>query len=212
MAGKFWFASPPFTATVSCQRASSLPSETSRWNARPGQIATLSSIYYKPPEAFVLKMAPISRADPDLDDEDVEVRSSMLVQTGAAGGIAKELLERCQGVDGRGTGGDRGSNAEDPGVVVTYVSQCSYPRLCCWVCMFGAERASQEHVAGWAVVESARSGKQFRGRKFKRNCFPSGPRESIPFFSSYFFTTSCHVPSRVHPGCQEPEQKLRVGS
>lgn len=39
------------------------------------QISTLSSIYYKPPEAFVMKQAPISRGD-DLDDdldEDAEV-------------------------------------------------------------------------------------------------------------------------------------------
>ncbi|CBN78519.1 Coatomer protein complex, beta sub-unit [Ectocarpus siliculosus] len=36
-----------------------------------GQISTLSSIYYKPPEAFVMKQAPISRAeDEDLDDDD----------------------------------------------------------------------------------------------------------------------------------------------
>ncbi|CAN0100635.1 unnamed protein product [Scytosiphon promiscuus] len=33
-----------------------------------GQISTLSSIYYKPPEAFVMKQAPISRGD-DLDDD-----------------------------------------------------------------------------------------------------------------------------------------------
>ncbi|CAN0334156.1 unnamed protein product, partial [Laminaria digitata] len=38
-----------------------------------GQISTLSSIYYKPPEAFVLKQAPISKGDADLD-EDAEVR------------------------------------------------------------------------------------------------------------------------------------------
>ncbi|CAN0203439.1 unnamed protein product, partial [Ectocarpus sp. 4 AP-2014] len=36
-----------------------------------GQISTLSSIYYKPPEAFVMKQAPISRVeDEDLDDDD----------------------------------------------------------------------------------------------------------------------------------------------
>ncbi|CAM9617467.1 unnamed protein product [Pylaiella littoralis] len=34
-----------------------------------GQISTLSSIYYKPPEAFVMKQPPISRVG-DLDDED----------------------------------------------------------------------------------------------------------------------------------------------
>ncbi|CAM9796343.1 unnamed protein product, partial [Ectocarpus sp. 8 AP-2014] len=40
-----------------------------------GQISTLSSIYYKPPEAFVMKQAPISRAEDeefDDDDEDAE--------------------------------------------------------------------------------------------------------------------------------------------
>lgn len=43
------------------------------------QISTLSSIYYKPPEAFVMKQAPISRgddADDDLD-EDAEVRGGV---------------------------------------------------------------------------------------------------------------------------------------
>ncbi|CAN0418329.1 unnamed protein product, partial [Hapterophycus canaliculatus] len=45
-----------------------------------GQISTLSSIYYKPPEAFVMKQAPISRGD-DLDDdvdEEEEVRGESL--------------------------------------------------------------------------------------------------------------------------------------
>eukprot|EP00904_Undaria_pinnatifida_P012779 jgi/Undpi1/8631/HiC_scaffold_25.g11096.m1 len=34
-----------------------------------GQISTLSSIYYKPPEAFVLKQAPISKGEVDLDED-----------------------------------------------------------------------------------------------------------------------------------------------
>lgn len=34
-----------------------------------GQISTLSSIYYKPPEAFVLKQAPISKGGADLDED-----------------------------------------------------------------------------------------------------------------------------------------------
>lgn len=37
-----------------------------------GQIATLSSIYYKPPEAFVLKMAPVVRSGVDQEEERLE--------------------------------------------------------------------------------------------------------------------------------------------
>lgn len=45
------------------------------------KISTLSSIYYKPPEAFVLKQAPISRGGANLDDEDLDV--SKTINTGA---------------------------------------------------------------------------------------------------------------------------------